>query len=230
MYYDENDSMWVGTSSEKKPTDQANGIYFYETDTGNTYVNINKVWKLSEQGMRVGSLILSPTSYLWADPSRNIRMKNAVPEDKTDGHVVMSQKVMLTPEGGIAVKMINKTGADTVKGMVVTTSRSADMGVQLITINVPDPIGVFYESGIADGQEAWVVISGIADVMFVDSTTRGYLVRGFITGEATYEPGKALAEAVPTSPFASDKHFYEVGHLLESRTGPGLAKVVLHFN
>jgi len=29
---------------------------------------------------------------------------------------------------------------------------------------------------------------------------------------------------------ASDKHFAEVGHLLESRTGPGLAKTLIHFN
>lgn len=230
MYYDDNDGTWVGTSTEKKPVDQKNGIYYYEVDSGDTYVAINNAWKISEQGMRVGSLILSPTSYLWADPSRNIRLKSAVPEDKTDGHVVMSQKVMLTPEGGIAVKLINKTGVNTVKGMVVTTSSAYDMGVRLITINIPTPIGVFYESGAADGEETWVVISGVADVMFVSDTTRGNLARGFITGEATYEEGKALAEAVPTSPFASDKHFYEMGHLLESRTGPGLAKVVMHFN
>ena len=47
------------------------------------------------------------------------------------------------------------------------------------------------------------------------------------TGEIS---GQALNEAVPTSPFATDKHFCEIGHVLETRTGAGLAKVNLHFN
>jgi len=45
-----------------------------------------------------------------------------------------------------------------------------------------------------------------------------------------YIDGQAKSEAVPTSPFATDKHFSEIGHVLESRTGEGLAKVYLDFN
>lgn len=140
-------------------------------------------------------------------------------------------KVMLTPEGGLAVRLTNKTGGATVKGEIVDASGAVDNAVIKIVKDVPDPIGVFYESGIADGAEAWVVVSGIAEVYFVGNVTRGNLARGFLTADgASYVTGQALNEAVPTSPFSSDKHFYEIGHTIESRTGAGLAKVILHFN
>lgn len=139
-------------------------------------------------------------------------------------------KIRLTKEGGLAIKLTNKTGSNSVKGEVVSPSNSVANAVTKIVVDVPNPIGVFYENGIADGQEAWVVVSGIADVYFIGNTALGNIARGFITGDAGYVTGQALAEAVPSSPFASDKHFYEIGHLLEARTGAGLAKCVLHFN
>lgn len=141
-------------------------------------------------------------------------------------------KAKLNADGGLMVKVTNKTGGASVKGEVVSvySATAINNAVRKILIDIPDPIGVFYESGVADGSEAWVVVSGIADVYFVGNTVRGYLARGFITGDTGYVTGQALSEAVPTSPFATDKHFYEMGHVLESRTGAGLAKCVLHFN
>lgn len=145
--------------------------------------------------------------------------------------ILANDKVMLTPTGGIAIKLTNKTGGASVKGEVVDSNSAINNSVIKIVKDVPDPIGVFYESGVADGQEAWVVVSGIADVYFVGNTTRGHLARGFLTADGgSYVTGQALSEAVPTSPFASDKHFYEIGHVLESRSGAGLAKCILHFN
>ena len=151
---------------------------------------------------------------------------------KGTGGVNVGAKVKITAEGGIAVKMTNKTGGASVKGEVVTvyTATAVNSAVAKIVVDVPAPIGVFYESGVADGSEAWVVVSGIADVYFIGNTALGNLARGFITGDAGYVTGQALAEAVPSSPFASDKHFYEIGHVIEARTGAGLAKCVLHFN
>lgn len=141
-------------------------------------------------------------------------------------------KAKLNADGGLMIKLINKTGAATVKGEVVCpySATAVNNAVKKILVDEPDPIGAFYESGIADGSEAWVVVSGIADVYFVGDAVRGHFARGFITGEASYVTGRVLSEAVPTSPFATDKHFYEIGHVLESRTGAGLAKCVLHFN
>lgn len=140
-----------------------------------------------------------------------------------------SQKVRITEDGGLAVQYINKTGSPTVKGYCVTTG-SVDNGVILVPINAPNCIGVFLDTGIADGELAWVVISGIAQVYFIGDTTRGHLARTGLSADTGEVSGQALSEAVPTSPFASDKHFCEIGHVLESRTGAGLAKVNLHFN
>lgn len=134
-------------------------------------------------------------------------------------------------EYGFCVSLINKTGAASVKGSVVSAHGGVDNAFKLIEKDVPDPIGIVAESGIADGARCLVVINGIAKVLFVGSTTRGNVARGFLTADGgSYVAGKALSEAVPTSPFASDKHFYEIGHVLESRTGAGLANVLIHFN
>jgi hypothetical protein len=141
-----------------------------------------------------------------------------------------SPKAMLTPHGGFAVRLTNKTGAASVKGEVVRANSAQDNSVVKVVDGVPDAFGIFLDSGVADGAEAWVVVSGIADVYFVGSVTRGHLARTFLSGEAGYVTGQALSEAVPTPPFTDDKHFCEIGHALESRTGAGLAKCMLHFN
>lgn len=143
--------------------------------------------------------------------------------------IASNEAIKFTPEGGLAIKLINKTGAPSVKGNVVTPG-GATSSVELVPIDVPNAIGVFYESGIADGSSAWVVVSGIADVYFIGNTTIGQLARTGLTADAGEVAGQAIAEAFPVPPFATDKHFCEVGHILESRVGAGLAKVVLHFN
>lgn len=141
-----------------------------------------------------------------------------------------STKVKITPEGGVAVQYINGTGAPTVKGSTVHLISPWTVG--LTEINVPDCIGVFYEEGVPNGQKTWVVIYGIADVLFVNQATAGYLVRTFVTADgAKGQAGKAYSENVPTSPFASDKHFAEIGHIIETNSGPNqLAKCNLHMN
>lgn len=138
-------------------------------------------------------------------------------------------KVKFTPEGGLAVLMINKTGGATTKGYIVEPSDVADNAIKYTTDNDVDPIGVIYESGIADGKPVWVVVSGIADVYFGTTVTRGTFVRVPVAADSI-PSGQAVGEALPTPPLATDKHFQEIGHPIESRGTPGLAKVVLHFN
>jgi hypothetical protein len=144
--------------------------------------------------------------------------------------VTRSPMARLTPEGGLMIQLVNKTGAVSVKGSVVCTGSAVDKSCQLIVKDAPDPIGVIYNSGIADGSPVWVVVSGVADVLFWNAPTRKQLARGSVGTEAGYEAGKVISEAIPSSPFATDKHFYEIGHVLESKASPGLAKVNLHFN
>jgi hypothetical protein len=58
----------------------------------------------------------------------------------------------------------------------------------------------------------------------------GYLARTGLAADTGEVAGQALSEALPESPFTDAKHFCEIGHCLESRTGAGLALVNLHFN
>jgi hypothetical protein len=59
--------------------------------------------------------------------------------------------VFHTPEGGLAVQMINKTGAATVKGMVVKADPAVDRAFVSTGTSEFEPIGVVYEAGVADG-------------------------------------------------------------------------------
>jgi len=157
-----------------------------------------------------------------ADPDNQILAIN--------GSLEVNQKTKMTLLGGFAIKLTNKTGANSIAGYCVTADDSTNDAVKLVPINVPSCIGVFLDSGVADGSEAWVVISGIADVYYWGTTVRGYLARTGLTADTGEVAGQATAEVVPTSPFSVDKHFCEIGQCIETRTGAGLARTVLHFN
>ena len=134
------------------------------------------------------------------------------------------------PLVGNDILLINKTGAASVKGTVVTASSSVDNACSKVQIDIPNPIGVIAEDDVPDGIAVRVITGGIGDVLFVGNTTRGHLARTCVTADSNATQGQAISEAIPTSPFATDKHFMEIGHVLESRTGAGLAKCLLHFN
>lgn len=139
-------------------------------------------------------------------------------------------KIAITDDGGLAVKLTNKTGAASIEGYVVTPHLSVDNAVRLATIDGANGIGVFLESDVADGDEAWVVVSGIAKVYFSNAPTRGYIARTGLAADTGEVAGQALSEAYPVSPFTTDKHFCELGHILESKTEAGLARCILHQN
>ena len=137
-----------------------------------------------------------------------------------------NSKVAITEVGGIAVKLT--AGEDLIKGNIVHVTGESTVSKNVV--NIPDPIGVVYQDALS-GADVWVVIHGIAEVYFATDTGAGHLARGFLTTDGgSYVAGQALSEAFPAAPFASDKHFYEIGHVLETRVGAGLAKVALHYN
>lgn len=140
-----------------------------------------------------------------------------------------NSKIKFTPEGGLAIQVTNKTGGASVKGYLVTNSSATANAVKTVVKGEADIVGIVYEAGIADGAEMWIVVSGIADVYFMSAVTKGYYARNQTAGEGG-TAGMAIAEAVPTSPFSTDKHFMEIGHVLESRADAGLCKTILHFN
>jgi hypothetical protein len=140
----------------------------------------------------------------------------------------LNYKWRITPEGGIAHKYINGTGAPSVKGTVVRIT--GNNTVDGIVVNIPDPIGVIYENNVANGSEVWVVTEGKAECLVIGTCTYGQLARGFVSSDAGYVKGSLICEAVPSSPFATDKHFYEFGHVNTGRTGAGLAMIQIHKN
>ncbi len=138
--------------------------------------------------------------------------------------------VKLTPEGGIATLMVNDTGGASIKGYLLQPSSTVDNGVTYTNNDDVDPIGVIYEDGVPNGENVWVVIAGIADVFYGVAVTRATFSRVPVAADGIAVAGQAINEALPIPPLATDKHFQEIGHPIESRGTPGLARTVLHFN
>jgi len=132
----------------------------------------------------------------------------------------------ITPEGGLAIPMTNKLGYASIKGEIVEQSYTYDKSIQISHSNEDHPIGVVYNSGIPDGEIVYVVISGIADVLFKDtvapSTQMIHVYQSNVSGRADGSIG-----SVNTA-----RHWGEIGHCLESKSAGTdvLAKCVLHFN
>lgn len=136
--------------------------------------------------------------------------------------------------GGTMIKIQNRTGGNSIKGYAVRADGTYDFAARHIIVDVPNPIGVCYESGVPNGSYMWITISGPCEAHVVPTSNntvyRDNLVRGFVTGDSNYVSGKLLSEAIPSSPFATDKHFYEIGHTMAQRTGEGLVWIELHKN
>jgi glycine/serine hydroxymethyltransferase len=149
----------------------------------------------------------------------------------SDRRVEFAEKAGITPEGGFYVWLTNKTGGSTTKGYAVKASSTTANAFEYCSSNDPDIIGVVYDASIADGSACRIVFAGIADVYVnADGASLQDFVRMNATGDTSTAAGVCVAEAVPSSPFATDKHFQEMGHALESRVGAGLIKCLLHFN
>ena len=135
-----------------------------------------------------------------------------------------NNKFKLTAIGGYAIKLTNKTGSNSVAGQLVTvyTATSVDDAFRLSDANGDNNIGIVLDSGVADGSDTWVVTGGIADVL-MDSggSARGdRIISSATAGSAdVWNVGGAVAT-----------HFLEIGHCLETRTGAGLARCIIHFN
>ena len=76
-----------------------------------------------------------------------------------------------TGERGTQMRLLNKTGAASVKGSLVEADDTVDQAFQLIPADDPDPIGIVYEAGVADGEECWVwVPQSLCQVLLEDGT------------------------------------------------------------
>lgn len=157
-------------------------------------------------------------------------MNNNIIGNTTPPWNTQSEFIKFTPEGGLAVKVINDTGAASVKGMIVKASNTIDNAVSIIPIDNPDPIGIIYDDGIPNGEYIWIVIQGKVQVLYSTAVTRGTFSRASQSLDAAPVAGQAINEALPAPPLSTNKHFQEIGHPIESRGTPGLAMTILHFN
>ena len=128
---------------------------------------------------------------------------------------------------GIAIRMINGTGAASVKGTVVSVSPSTD-GEFVLQNNEYDSVGVVAESRMADGSECFVTIQGVAEVLWKDGEAA---TRGNVAISADTD-GRAIGVAVPSSNPVTAEHFKEIGHVIQSKDAGTnvLVRCILHFN
>lgn len=138
----------------------------------------------------------------------------------TAGNVdtVLARRTFL---GGWAILVTNKTGANSVQGETVIASAVTANAVALSTTSDADIIGVFLESGIADGSEAWVVIAGIAEVK-ADAT-------GFSKGDRVVSSTATAGRVEANNSPAAAAHFTEVGHAFEDAAANAVGKCNIHF-
>lgn len=167
------------------------------------------------------------------DPDDVARIKDLGPLAFVDGAsssgVLQIGGVGFTPEGGVATRLINKTGAASVKGSLVSAD-AAVAGAFKLQANEYDALGVVYETGVADGSPCWVVHYGQADVLLEDGTASAmgnWCHHAATDGRAdcslTQPSGAGFTEA--------SEHFKEIGHCLQTVTAGTnkLARILLHF-
>lgn len=136
-------------------------------------------------------------------------------------------EMILTPDGGFAVPLINKTGGVSVKGTVVEASSSVDFACVVADADSDHNIGVVYTAGVPDGGTIYVVTAGIGYVWLKDTldATAGYWVG------VSDVAGRAFMQA--NTPALAADHNKEVGHCIQSVAGdtPGvLAACMIHQN
>jgi hypothetical protein len=130
-----------------------------------------------------------------------------------------NNKVMLTPEGGIAIKLTwyHSSGTATVKGTVVRAKTLSDNTVETCAGQDERRIGVLYDAGVASGSETWVVVYGRCQVLAdASGFTRGNYVQQSSTN------GRA-ADYGGTAPGGT----YGLGFALTTAAGNALGYIML---
>lgn len=156
-------------------------------------------------------------------------MSSAVSYEYLQTRIPAESEMGFTTEGGLYITLVNKTGAASIKGTMVSCSNSYNnscMVTQTSGIGSNKSIGVIYDNGIPDGSKVRVVVSGKAYVLLEDEE---YSTHGQWCGSSLYQAGRVLVADEPSS---TSEHFREIGHCLESVSAGTnkLCLVVLHFN
>ena len=131
-----------------------------------------------------------------------------------------TEKSLITPYGGYAVRIWNDEAASVSSGTVVNSTGSAvDYGFKT------NPIGGFMPTGVVYGSTdtvtmgtclpatwCWVVVSGIAYVK--GDSTYANCDRGAWAGASNTTAGTMECLAAPSEPPSSSQHDREIGHVI----------------
>jgi len=132
------------------------------------------------------------------------------------------QNSIITPLGGLAIKLSNNTGSTILKGMLVKASTTIDNSVVLTTGTDFVTMGVAFQD-INNGSEGWIVISGVAEVLpYSNAPVRGDIVRIHAT-----QNGYGDFSSTPSDTY--QLRAKEIGHCIKSASIGELATVVLQF-
>ena len=129
-----------------------------------------------------------------------------------DGRIYAMNSVMpmngnlfaITPDGGFAVWLDNRTGAASVKGLALNISTAYDRSVSLALAQT-DITGLIYSDGVADGQGMWVVIAGLAYALLAATTavaTSGLYMMPSLDNSGTVTPFTYTGDSIPKGPIA----------------------------
>ena len=164
-------------------------------------------------------------------PSEFTNLDNTSPQQTHTGIVQSFENqadiiAHLTPEGGLALRLTNKTGVNSVKGTIIEAHAGIDNAFRVCDANSVESFGIVYEDGIADGSECLVVVGGRCQVLLKDataSTRNNWVGVSDVAGRA---------DATGASPPAQPDHFKEVGHCIESKGADTdvLAFMIMHHN
>lgn len=128
-------------------------------------------------------------------------------------------------EGAIYESFINATGAVSVKGTIVVASTTVANAVAIAPADSSYPIGVIYESGVANNALVKVIVYGKANVLLKDGESASV---GYWAGVSDVAGRMYQLSTVPST----TEHTREIGHSLQTiASGTNvLALVQIHFN
>ena len=124
---------------------------------------------------------------------------------------------------GIGNKMINKTGAPSVKGTILE-AHTDDFSCKVADASSNHAIGIMYPDGVADGEPVLVIKGMNADVLLKDatlSTAGNWCKTSDVAGRM---------DATGGSPAAAPTHFLEIGHCEQTKAADTdvLAEIDVH--
>lgn len=136
---------------------------------------------------------------------------------------IAAGRLRLHPRGSFDVLMINKTGAPSVLGTIVSMDPIQDQGVVVSPAQDLSIHLIVQSVGIPDGGWIWCTLFGRCQVLLADSTatSRNNWIRAHATiagradGTGSIMPDESNPEVFPTS---TRKHLFGMGRSLEDVT------------